>query len=395
MVRDQMGITWALGPTTTFQYAGEQTVLDSQNTVLSTSSAHFDFSGDVEMELTFLSHYATTSVSLFQCDATIDYTGHYLYVDDNGHIAMQFQRSGDTYSTLTGTSVIATETWYTVRVVKVALEVELFVNGISEGTLTLPSAAVPPQRNRIAYIGQGVLYSRQFNGRISGFSYIASNGIVFDPYWDDVVALLRFNGDPDSTVFTDEIEHVWTPTGAAKISAVQSRYDGAAGYFNGSSKITTPVHADFGFSAGDWTIEAWVYPSVVTGNVCLLETRDTGVQGIGIYTSLSSSSNRWGCYNNSSLIAAGSNLVANTWTHLAIVRSGNTINGYVNGALDFTGTDNRTYASAAIVTAGANYIGSQYYTGYVDELRITKGIARYTGSFTLPSTRLPSGGGGN
>ena len=57
-------------------------------------------------------------------------------------------------------------------------------------------------------------------------------------------------------------------------------------------------------------------------------------------------------------------------------------NVLINGALEFTVSDARNLAASTSIILGGNYLGSQYYAGWLDEVRITKGVARYTANFT-------------
>jgi hypothetical protein len=80
----------------------------------------------------------------------------------------------------------------------------------------------------------------------------------------------------------------------------------------------------------------------------------------------------------------------NTWTHIAFVRSGTTLTCFLNGVSVGTTT---TASSIGSASAGS-YIGSSqsgnYWFGYIDDLRVTKGYARYTSNFTPPTAALPT-----
>jgi hypothetical protein len=86
-------------------------------------------------------------------------------------------------------------------------------------------------------------------------------------------------------------------------------------------------------------------------------------------------------------------LSANTWYHIAVTRSGNTFRTFVNGVVE------KTYTSSAAVFSDATipynigrtaYLsGTFYYNGYIDDLRVTKGYARYTTTFTPPTVAHP------
>ena len=206
-----------------------------------------------------------------------------------------------------------------------------------------------------------------------------------DPYFSSVVALLHMDGGDASTTFTDVKGHTFTPVGNAQIDTAQSKFGGASGLFDGAGDyISASASADWGFGAGDWTVEAWVRPTDAAGDECLFDNRLSAATGCAIYTSLNSLSNTWGFANNSAIVANGGNLTAGGWAHLAVTRSGNTVRGFRGGTVDWTYTDSRTYASSPAINICASGSG-QYFTGHVDDLRITKGVARYTANFTPPT----------
>jgi len=90
------------------------------------------------------------------------------------------------------------------------------------------------------------------------------------------------------------------------------------------------------------------------------------------------------------ITSAASAIAINTWYHIALVRYVNTTTMYINGVVAGTPwADTTAYVSAAIVLIGASYSGgatiSNYFNGYIDDLRVTKSVARYTSAFTPPS----------
>lgn len=210
-------------------------------------------------------------------------------------------------------------------------------------------------------------------------------GVWNDPYAANIVAGLHMNGANGSTTFTDIKGHTFTANGNAQISTAQSRFGGSSGLFDGTGDyLSAAASADFGFGAGAWTISAWVRPSVVTGDISLFDSRVSSAVGVGIYTSLTAQSNKWGLANNSAIVASGGNLVANEWEYLEIVRSGNTVMGFRWGVLEWTYTDTRTYASSAAINIGANSSGGTGFNGYINDFLITKGVARHTAKFVVP-----------
>ena len=158
-----------------------------------------------------------------------------------------------------------------------------------------------------------------------------------------------------------------------------------SGYFNGTTDyITTATSLNFGMGTGNFTIEAWIYPLVAAGSI--LETTG-GIQIGWNGTTAFGIAQRGVAWR-----VTGSAPVLNTWNHIAIVRSGtgtNQIAVYMNGVIAL-GTDGTDYASTTgtLTLGGTNPSGGNYYTGYISNVRVLKGITVYTGAFTPPTAPL-------
>jgi hypothetical protein len=208
-----------------------------------------------------------------------------------------------------------------------------------------------------------------------------------DPDFADVSLLLPFNGANSSIVFTDVSNNAVsvTVTGGAEISTTQSKYGGSSGFFNGTNaRLELPASSLFNFPA-DFTVELWVYAqSQSTSFSTLLEigSFSNGIllrPGTDIYV------------NNVVVIGSGFTLTTGTWHHLAVVRSGTTVTIYKDGtsiaSSTITGTINSTSSSSFI--CDSTHSPGRFYHAYVDDLRITKGVARYTANFTPPTAAFP------
>jgi len=90
----------------------------------------------------------------------------------------------------------------------------------------------------------------------------------------------------------------------------------------------------------------------------------------------------------------GSALSANTWYHLVVTRVGQIVTVYINGVS--IGTYSLTASTTSLMTNDIrNVVGinpdltNQPFNGYIDDLRVTIGVARYTANFTPPKVALP------
>ena len=157
-------------------------------------------------------------------------------------------------------------------------------------------------------------------------------------------------------------------------------------YFDDTSKyLDISSSSDFAYGTGDFTWECWVY--IIQGGYAL----DHGSNGGTIVLSHTSVS----LYYNTT-VGTGSVLYTTgfgtipteTWTHIAAVRSGGTTYLYTNGVLSSSASDSHNYGSQAVRIGQYGGGGSNYFGGYISDLRIVKGTAVYTSAFTPPTGPL-------
>lgn len=218
---------------------------------------------------------------------------------------------------------------------------------------------------------------------------------ITDPYFANVSLLLHMDGTNGSTTFTDHSSyaHSLTANGNAQISTAQSKFGGASGLFDGNGDyVQAPSHAAFGFGSGDFTVEGWFRATSANANGFLADFRVNGGNSFVIWCSQSSHSSELG-YSDESGVGFVSSTVGfntNVWMHWAITRASGTIRGFMDGVQKFTTTDSRTFASPQGVYIGSSTAASQGAIGNIDDVRITKGVARYTAGFTPPAAAFPN-----
>ena len=219
-------------------------------------------------------------------------------------------------------------------------------------------------------------------------------------------ALLHMDGADTSTTFTDESGKTWTARGTAQIDTAQSVFGGASGLFDGNSDwIDTPDHDDWylddGSNANAWTFDA----RIRFASVDVIQGLISQHVGVGNYWHIK--------YTNSSgigFILRESGTVTvdvswawspsiNTWYHVAVVKQGTTgYRCYIDGTeIGAAQTDESVMPNqAAILWIGLSSDASsnmRYFNGWMDEVRVSKGIARWTANFT-PQTYAYGRGGG-
>jgi hypothetical protein len=214
-----------------------------------------------------------------------------------------------------------------------------------------------------------------------------------DPFYTNVSLLLHCDGANGSTTFTDNSpsQKTITALGNAQITTVDPKFGTGAILLDGTGDyVRASASADFNFGTGNFTIEFFVRWTNLVGPSGLHFLWDTGTAGTAL---------RFQDGNNflfylegvvqSGILVTG--LTINTWYHIAVVRSGTSVNLYLDGILRGTRTTSAALGNSTLpFTMGALGSGGFATQGRLDEFRVTKGVARYTANFTPPTAPFPN-----
>lgn len=242
----------------------------------------------------------------------------------------------------------------------------------------------------IPMLQQGQLGRSVIGGGSSGGS---------DPHFSSVVLLLHADGTNGQTTTVDSspVARAMTMTGSASLDTTQKAF-GTTSHRPGASptQLTCAGTTDFFFGTGDFTVEGWFYISVVGGPYLIANMAASGSQGW--YMTVDPSNNGrivWG--DNGAVNATYGNggiSFLPAFEHLAVTRASGTLRTFRGGALQHTvasHTTNYVRGSAdSTISIGSRTSTGNILNGWIDEVRITKGIARYTAAFTPPSAAFPN-----
>jgi RHS repeat-associated protein len=334
-----------------------------------------------------------------------------LWISKEGKMQIAASLSGSQYDVnLYSTSSVMLNQWSHVAATRSGNVWKIFINGEEKGSVT--SVITPYTRTGTTNIG-GDTNTNYFTGYIddlritkgvarytTSFTPIEIPKIpikIGDAQWSNVPFLLNANGTDGSKTFANlaaSSQNI-TASGDAKIATGQSKFSGASAYFDGSSDyVRVPDYDDFQLNR-DFTIEAWLYPTAFpSGSGTIVTTRrdnNSVKTPVGLWiskegkmqiaSSLTSSQYDVNLYSTSSLML-------NQWSHVAATRSGNLWRIFINGEEKGSVTSAITpYTRAGTTNIGGD-TNTNYFTGHIDDLRITKGVARYTANFTPPTAQL-------
>lgn len=203
----------------------------------------------------------------------------------------------------------------------------------------------------------------------------------FDPHCYKVVALLHFDGD-----LTDETGRVWSQTGSPIIGGV-GRFGGCITFSGNSSERVSSSHPAFG--TDDWTVEMWVKFKQMGGQQNFFENLDSsGINPAGRFT-FYQRENTLRVFVNSADRIITPTPIESVWHHTSVSCESGIVRLFVNGEVKGSWNSGGLNFDQTLTLFGAGF-GTASLFGAIDELRITKGVARYTANFTPPDKPFPN-----
>ena len=362
---------------------------------------YFDGSGD---GVSAANH---TSFDIGSGDFTIE-TWFYSSNPDNGNIfgkgdstttsGTSFWMSGGSGSglylfhggsyTIMQTGALPVNQWTHLAFVRNGTNLSTYINGTSVHSTTA-SITVNTTSNELDI---GYYPATAWIGNLEDFRFVKGTAVYTSDLTRPTAPLtaitytsLLLNGTDAGIIDKSQSNKLLTLTGDTKSSTTQTKYLTSSMYFDGAGdNILTDVMA----ASGDFTVETWIYfdgqipnpanqsPTFFvwgTTTFMLYATSTTGILNmIG---------------NGSGLISSSTAMTADTWHHVAFAREGSTGRLFLDGNLEGSTTSFSTSINARAVIGSEESAGYPF-KGYMSDLRITKGLARYTANFTAPTAAL-------
>jgi hypothetical protein len=231
-----------------------------------------------------------------------------------------------------------------------------------------------------------------------------------DDYWDNVVLYSRFDGTDASTTFVDETGlKTITAAGAAELDTADKVFGTASlkpGGIADGNYASVDAGTELVFGTGDFTIECRFKvaaygvdhndagQSIMDGRAGLTAT-PWAIETMGPNHVTASWRNEVHIYNGASHLSSGANVVAGTWYAFAWTRTGGTSYIFIDGvdvgqfadSVDYTNGNNVVRIGDNIDSIAAT---NGAHTGWIDEFRVTKDVARYTSNYTIATEQFPT-----
>ena len=306
---------------------------------------------------------------------------------------------------ITGTKALTVGQWNYIVLSRVSGTTRMFLNGVQEGSNYTDANVYINGASRpvIAAAGDST-GAGPVNGYISNLRVLNGTGTTSPttptiPVTAITNTQLLLSGtnagisDASGTIVGETV-------GNAQVSTAIKKYGSGSMSFDGTGDwLLVPHSPDINLSTGDFTIECWINLSNTTAARSIVSKGTGSTTGFELYINAAPTLLIF-AFGASITYSSNYNLNQNQWYHIAVVKAGTGIGNikmFINGFLIF---ESATAITTDLSTTAPMYVGAgrttgQPLIGYIDDLRITRGVARYTSPFIPPATALSRASQGN
>jgi hypothetical protein len=324
------------------------------------------------------------------------YAGWTLYVDNSSLIVFE-----GTNGALIGspTVTVPLNAWTHIAIVKSSSTVTIYQNGVSVNSGGAPAIT---NFNTVLAIGNFSSYvsGADWNGYISDLRIVKGTAIYSSNFVPPAAPILSVQNTSLLTnmtsagIYDASMITTMESGGDAKLSTAVSKFGGSSMYFDGTGDYMvasgTTATGTSAFGSGDFTIEFWLYAnSVAATDQGLIDMRPTSTNGYYPYLYMYNGQVTYWLNATAVINSSAGAITTGTWYHIALARSGSSnklfINGVQSGSTFTSSTALLCDSNRPAIGSSGTTLGGSPLNGYIDDLRITKGYARYTTNFTPPT----------
>jgi len=271
----------------------------------------------------------------------------------------------------------------------------IYVNGLASGSGTSTANFSTGYATIGTNVYSGVHYL--YSGYMANVRVVSGTAVYTSAFTPPTAPLTAITNTSlllpfDDAGIIDKSQSVKTITlnGDVKSSTTQTKFLTSSMYFDGTGDYLQIDNENVGdFGTADFTAEGWFYLTASPANyIAICETRGAGASTTGWAIAINAAGSFY-VYSGAFLCqAANSSISSNTWYHWAYSRESGNHKLFLNGTqVGSTSTTSRDYTDTNF-RIGANFSGAEPFTGYQSDVRITKGLARYTSNFTAPTAAI-------
>jgi hypothetical protein len=370
------------------------------------SNSAFDFgTGDFTVE--FWVNTSISTLSAFVGSRTSDTSSTIrwcIYGETaSGGIALGcdiWDTSNTRIAQLTFQSLLPVNAWTHCALVRSGTSFRLYQNGVQSTSSATSSAAVANNSTVVnigSFVGSAI---PNLNGYLSNLRIVKGTAVYtssFTPPSAPLTAITNTSlllSNTNAGILDNAMMNDLETVGNAQISTIVKKYGTGSMYFDGTGDwLNVPHNENLNMRTGDFTVECWVNRTATTSSPNSADVFYAKGTNLSCAINISTGKFQADHYGVVALLTSTTVVSNGTWYHFAVTRSGTTLRLFVNGSLEASMTYSADFSSTTNLYVGADPSNTnQRFYGYLDDLRVTKGFARYTASFTAPTAPFPDKG---
>lgn len=321
-------------------------------------------------------------------------------VNTSGQVVLYWYDGG--IRRCTGSTSMVLNQWNYFAIVVNSNAIAIYVNRTTadtlSGTTTLTNRTQTHNFALGSYYGEPAFRGYLSNIRVSTVARTIS-AVPTAPLSSDANTRLLLNGT-NAAIFDSAADNNLETVGNAQISTSVKKFGTGSIYFDGSGDYLTAPPSDlYAFGTGDFTVETWFKSSVANQNnhATMVGCYQSSTNGTWAFKFHATTNNvSFASYSNNNWndwVTSTNPVTDQAWHHLAVSRQSGTLRIFVDGALvnSWFNVNNNLTGAGHPLTVGwmQQDAATSFLNGYIDDLRITKGVARYTANFTPPAAPFP------
>jgi len=287
---------------------------------------------------------------------------------------------------------IITNTWQHVALTRSGTTLRLFLNGVLDTTVS--SFSTDFNNTATLFIGAFNGSQNYFNGYISNLRLVKGTAVytsAFTPPTAPVTAIANTSllcNFTNAGIYDAAMSNDLETVGNAQISTSVTNFGVPSMYFDGTGDyLVAAANTSLALGNGNFTVEMWIYPLSFATYISVWCCANTATSATGFHIGFNASGQMF-IYSNSafriSSSATSGTLNLNQWNNLVVTRNNGIVGFFVNGVqATSTWSTTQDFSQGFNLVGAAPNGGSEYFNGYISDLRITKGVALYP---TAPQT---------
>jgi hypothetical protein len=360
-------------------------------------------SGDFTIEAWVFWSGSNANSTIINKDGLVasSYPSYDISLNGSGFIICYIGSGNGTSSiqSITSNTLLPTNTWAHLAFVKNGTTLTLYQNGVSVASATQTATITDGGKALLIGYHAGQATGYYFNGYISNARVVKGTAVytaAFTPPTTPLTAitntslLLNFT---NAGIFDAATINNGQTVADAQVSTTQAKWGTTSMYFDGTDdRLVFASRPEIAFGTGNFTVEGWVYRADTnTRGVFQISGTAGGLQAnTSTNVALGSDVGQvWRIYANNSAYNSAATWSINTWYHFALVRNSGTTTLYIDGTSVISQADTTNYTGTNICVSGF-FSTAFLMNGYIQDLRITNGYARYTANFTAPTAAFPT-----